>query len=624
MAILLKITADDQGRPVIKRLQGDIDKLDKTVERSAKKQVSSLTKLKAVWKQYGYLLTTGAVTGAVLMVRKFADMASAAEETANKFNVIFEGTANLTESIGQMRKETGYAVSSLQEMTSSLGTLIKPVGFSAEKTFDLSKKITQLSLDIGSFMNLRPQDVVMNFQSALDGSSEILQKYGIDARETTLAQEAFNMGLIKSAKQYEKLDPEEKRRVRTLALIEKAFKDTQSAQGDLVRTQDSYANISRTANEKFTEFGEMLGTLLQPKLAAVKKLFGEGAEAATKFLKAIVAKPMEKTAAEKQIEFLEEYVKGYKSQKEIENLKESKVTDLLKSNFDYQVEFNAATNERSKVLLDQLSSQRDSSLLGKEQVTNAGDLFKSEYRVKNIIEEQLGIRNLNLSTIEQTIKKLKELKKEEDQKPDPKTDPVKTANQLYQKKENIRSMDQWILDIQQKAQANLHEMVIDTDKLKQLWDEVKAGTKKDKEAILEVNTTLDQTLNKMAQIVNLSKGKFSLSKLLGIGSVVAGFFSGGATWALNLGGASSLAGALGFQHGGSFVVPGSGSPDSKLVAFKATPGETVTVTKPGQTINNNSNANINFVMNDVNQETIRNIIIPAIRKELSRGELKFA
>ncbi len=38
----------------------------------------------------------------------------------------------------------------------------------------------------------------------------------------------------------------------------------------------------------------------------------------------------------------------------------------------------------------------------------------------------------------------------------------------------------------------------------------------------------------------------------------------------------------GFQHGGSFTVAGAGGPDSQLVAFRATPGETVTVTPPGR------------------------------------------
>jgi TP901 family phage tail tape measure protein len=38
----------------------------------------------------------------------------------------------------------------------------------------------------------------------------------------------------------------------------------------------------------------------------------------------------------------------------------------------------------------------------------------------------------------------------------------------------------------------------------------------------------------------------------------------------------------GFQEGGQFMVGGAGGPDSQTVAFRATPGETVTVNKPGQ------------------------------------------
>jgi len=54
---------------------------------------------------------------------------------------------------------------------------------------------------------------------------------------------------------------------------------------------------------------------------------------------------------------------------------------------------------------------------------------------------------------------------------------------------------------------------------------------------------------------------------------------------------SGVGGLFGFQHGGSFTVGGAGGPDSKIVAFRATPGEQVTVSPPGQgdggiTVNN--------------------------------------
>lgn len=46
--------------------------------------------------------------------------------------------------------------------------------------------------------------------------------------------------------------------------------------------------------------------------------------------------------------------------------------------------------------------------------------------------------------------------------------------------------------------------------------------------------------------------------------------------------ARGLGGLLGFKDGGSFQVGGAGGVDSQLVAFKASPNERVTITKPGQ------------------------------------------
>lgn len=47
---------------------------------------------------------------------------------------------------------------------------------------------------------------------------------------------------------------------------------------------------------------------------------------------------------------------------------------------------------------------------------------------------------------------------------------------------------------------------------------------------------------------------------------------------------SFFSGLFGFAAGGSFRVGGSGGTDSQLVAFKATPDETVSITKPGQSM----------------------------------------
>ena len=49
--------------------------------------------------------------------------------------------------------------------------------------------------------------------------------------------------------------------------------------------------------------------------------------------------------------------------------------------------------------------------------------------------------------------------------------------------------------------------------------------------------------------------------------------------------AGSHLGLGGYQTGGSFRVGGSGGPDSQLVAFRASPGESVAISRPNQTPN---------------------------------------
>lgn len=244
-------------------------------------------------------LTLGMIANTTI---KLVALASAAEETKNKFDVIFGKSGKITQGLDSLAKKTGFAASTLQEMVASLAALIKPAGFSADKTFELSKRIAQLSLDLGSFMNLQPQDIVRDFQSALAGSSETLQKYGIDARETTLAQKAFNMGLIDSKQSYEKLDPEAKRHVRTLALIEKSYDDTKSAQGDLARTSDSYANKLREFGESVKILGENLGKLLMPALTDIVNVANNGVKWIKNFIETIT-----KSDIEKQIDQMRDY-----------------------------------------------------------------------------------------------------------------------------------------------------------------------------------------------------------------------------------------------------------------------------------------------------------------------------
>ena len=103
-----------------------------------------------------------------------------------------------------------------------------------------------------------------------------------------------------------------------------------------------------------------------------------------------------------------------------------------------------------------------------------------------------------------------------------------------------------------------------------------------------------------------------------LSAVVPGFGSS----AMGQGGLGSfLAKALGFQHGGSFKVGGSGGPDSQMVAFRASPGEQVTVTPQNQ-ISNQSVRNVNvYIAGNMigNRRFVRDVVIPEIDLAVARG-----
>lgn len=76
-----------------------------------------------------------------------------------------------------------------------------------------------------------------------------------------------------------------------------------------------------------------------------------------------------------------------------------------------------------------------------------------------------------------------------------------------------------------------------------------------------------------------------------------GIFSGGMAGG---GGGGFLGGLMGFEHGGSFKVGGQGGTDSQLVAFRASPNETVTVTRPEQAAQSAAPAEVNVPVQVIN------------------------
>jgi len=92
----------------------------------------------------------------------------------------------------------------------------------------------------------------------------------------------------------------------------------------------------------------------------------------------------------------------------------------------------------------------------------------------------------------------------------------------------------------------------------------------------------------------------------------------------------SLANMLGLgkaQHGADFTVGGYGGIDSQLVAFRATPGERVTVTPQTQSVNNvtnNTPVSVNLTVNAqmLDENYVRTKLVPQLNKLINFDRLR--
>ena len=115
------------------------------------------------------------------------------------------------------------------------------------------------------------------------------------------------------------------------------------------------------------------------------------------------------------------------------------------------------------------------------------------------------------------------------------------------------------------------------------FDEVGVNAAKDYSKVLEkTNVKMGQAGASGAMNFGAMLSNMVMSMASAVGGMIGSFFG------------NKAADLLGFQHGGSFKVGGSGGRDSQLVAFKASPRERVSVETPNQQ-GKRGNGNVTYI-----------------------------
>lgn len=232
------------------------------------------------------LISSAAVIGIGAALSK---MAMDAVESENLFEV---SMGNMSESARNWSEELSSTLGlNSYEIRKNVGTLnvmMGSMGIAEDQAYDMAKGLTQLTNDMASFYNLKPEIAFQKLQAGISGETEPLKRLGILINETTIKTWALTNGMIEEGEQ---LTEAQKVMARYAVIMEQ----TSLAQGDLARTMESPTNQLRILQSRVTELAIEVGMKLLPIVSKLLtlglKLFDwfEKQSPATKKLMGIMA-----------------------------------------------------------------------------------------------------------------------------------------------------------------------------------------------------------------------------------------------------------------------------------------------------------------------------------------------
>lgn len=203
-------------------------------------------------------------TAAVTAGKMMFDLANKASDLGEAQNVVSATFDNSGDSInkwaGNLAAAYGISQTEGTKMVGTFGAILKGSGLAEEQFSGMSQRLTELTGDFASFYNIEggAAQVADDFKSALAGSSETLQKYGIIMNNATLNEFARQQGLNKT---FEQMSQAEKQQLRYNFLVAKSSDVT----GDFARTAgDSLSNQLRIAKLQLEDIGVSLGMMFMP------------------------------------------------------------------------------------------------------------------------------------------------------------------------------------------------------------------------------------------------------------------------------------------------------------------------------------------------------------------------
>ena len=208
-------------------------------------------------------------------------LASDLEEVQNVVDVTF-GQGNKTIEAFAQSAATSFGLSELsaKQYMGTMGAMLKSMGLTSGAVQTMSMDLAGLAGDMASFYNLDTDEAFAKIRSGISGETEPLKQLGINMSVANMEAFALSQGINKS---YNAMTQAEQALLRYNYLMSV----TSDAQGDFVRTSDSWANQTRILKLQWDSFKSALGSafiaVLTPVIKGLNMLMAKLVTAANAF-----------------------------------------------------------------------------------------------------------------------------------------------------------------------------------------------------------------------------------------------------------------------------------------------------------------------------------------------------
>lgn len=361
--------------PIAEELQIIIDAKVTQAVRDMKKVTQSIegttkttNKLSDTFKQLAGPVAIGAVlVGLGKITKELINTASDAEETRNKFNVVFQSVADDAEAAAErIQDEFKLSESTTQNFLSQVGDITSGLGATSEQALEAAETITTLGLDIDSFANLSggAEQAVSALTSLFTGEREAAKALGIVINDTNLKQYAEDSGKV-----FKALTPLEK----GFLSLELATTQSELAIGDFARSSDSFANTLKATKESVKGLKVEIGEALLPVATTIVGTFGRLTGALAEFIEE--AKNLEEAR---------------KATTEGVATIDQRILALNADNLELQIELNKKITGRAAIIKDGIQLSEDTKKIYQEQI----DIIQNQITANNRLIGQIELRKI--------------------------------------------------------------------------------------------------------------------------------------------------------------------------------------------------------------------------------------